>query len=105
MSVGIVWYRAEDYDRLMAMFPDRDDLPGTFADWQVEVRKLCDTLLLDGIGIVKAYIDPVECPKWCAAHGMKMGEDARSQFAVECAIEADKKRGDPGTGKDIARKT
>jgi hypothetical protein len=67
------------------MFKDGGDLPDTFDDWLGTARRVHDTLTGDGLGVEKAYIDPVAFPEWCGAHGMEMDAQARMAFATECA--------------------
>ena len=85
MPVGIVWYRAEDYDRLKAMFTDGRKLPDTFESWLESAHNVYDMLTRRGFVIVKAYLDPDTFPGWCRARGMKMNAKARSHFGSDYA--------------------
>jgi hypothetical protein len=93
--VGIAWYRRADYDRLMSIFPDREELPDTFEDWLSDAQRTYNELLLNGIIVEKAFLDPETFPKWCRANGMKMDTDGRLRYATEYAAS---KHGAESTG-------
>jgi hypothetical protein len=88
LTVAVVWYREQDYQRLMEMFPDRCRLPKTFADWQVQAGKMSDLLRKEGMTPVKAYIDPDHFARWCEERGLAMDYHARTQFAAEFGLNA-----------------
>jgi hypothetical protein len=94
-AIGIAWYRREDYDRLMSMFPDREKLAGTFDDWLHNAERTYNRLLLEGFVIEKALLDPETFPNWCRANGMKMDAEGRLLYAREYAA---KKHGAESTG-------
>ncbi len=81
--IGLAWYRKEDYERLMAMFTDRDELPDTYEDWLAKAQKIVVTMSMDGFLMEKSYIDPETFPQWCAKKGLEMDASARTRYAVE----------------------
>lgn len=68
-ATGLAWYTRETYDQCLAMFEDADDLPGTFDDWLVMAKETEQQITDQGMRCVRAVIDPVEFPRWCAEHG------------------------------------
>jgi hypothetical protein len=38
-EIGLGWYRREDWDRLLQMFPDRAQLHDAYDDWLSDVYK------------------------------------------------------------------
>ena len=84
-AVGIAWYRAENYDRLKALFTDGWKLPDKFDNWLETAQQLCDELAFEGQIVEKAYIDPIAFPRWCRAHGVQMDAQGRMAYANECA--------------------
>src|SRR5450759_3735807 len=83
--IGIAWYRAEDFERLKAMFTDGWKLPDTFDSWLEHAQQLCDKLTREGQIVEKAYVDPTAFPEWCRAQGMQMDAQGRMAYANECA--------------------
>jgi len=85
-TVGIAWYRPEDYLSLKAMLRDSEVLPDTYRDWLKNATALYVQLTREGLTVVKAYIDPEEFPEWCNAKEMHMDTRARTLYANECAM-------------------
>jgi hypothetical protein len=82
---GMVWYRAEDYDRLKAMFTDGGVLADTFDEWHESAQAALDTLTGEGITVLKAFIAPDAFAEWCRNRGMEMNAIARSAYASDYA--------------------
>ena len=78
---GMAWYRREDYDRLLSIFEDADNLPTTYDKWLASAEKGLKHLKGQGIFTVKVIIDPDQFPGWCSANGYKINSDARKRFA------------------------
>jgi hypothetical protein len=80
-AVGMAWYKAENFVRLVAMFEDGDKLHRTYAEWlkaaEANYKRLCS----QGVRVVKVDIDPDQFPKWCKTEGLKLNADARNKFA------------------------
>jgi hypothetical protein len=85
MAVGVTWYRREDYARLKAMFKDGEKIPDTYDEWLKSAENVFGTLTLEGLTVVKAYLDPESFPEWCKANGFEMDGAARSQYGREFA--------------------
>jgi hypothetical protein len=85
LTASVLWYREQDYQRLIEIFTDRCRFSKTFADWQAEAETMSDLLREQGMTPVKVYIDPDHFPRWCEARGLAMDRHARTQFATECA--------------------
>ena len=85
MTIGVTWYRPEDYDRLRAMFPDGDKLCDTYEDWTKEAQKVTTMLKSKGFPIKKVLLDFEIFPQWCKEHGLEMNAEARTQYAREVA--------------------
>jgi hypothetical protein len=86
--MGIAWYRKEDYDRILKIFDNPDDLPGTYDEWHVMAEKLFETVLKTQARPVKVIIDPDEFPKWCAANGRNIDADARKAYGTMMALKS-----------------
>jgi hypothetical protein len=87
-ATGIAWYKAEDYDRLKAMFTDGWKLPDTYESWQASAQELYGTLTAEGHVVVKAYIDPDTFPEWCRANGKALDAQGRMAYGSEYAAES-----------------
>jgi len=81
--VGVAWYRREDYARLRAMMLDVDNFPPAWDKWFYRAEKVVREIQKHGMVAERIYIDPDSFPDWCAARGLELNGDARSQFAHE----------------------
>lgn len=83
--VGMVWYKPENFDRLMALFEDGQKLHRTYEHWLRDAERGRDHFQNLGMRVICVDIDPDEFPKWCSANGMKLNAAARNRFANEVA--------------------
>jgi hypothetical protein len=82
--IGIVWYHGEeDYLRLKGMYADSEQLPDTFAEWLKTSRNTFGTLTIQGLNVVKVYIDAEAFRSWCKRKGFKMDGPARAEYVSE----------------------
>ena len=85
-AVGIAWFRsAEDYKALVALFDDRDSFRLTFEEWLLKAEEARKNIAGQGHAVVRAYLDPIEFPIWCADRSLKIDSKARMRFANEVA--------------------
>jgi hypothetical protein len=82
-AVGIVWYRQADWPRLRTLLPDADKLPDTYAEWLASAESLMAQLKRDGITAERVLLDPDSFSAWCAARGLPLDAQARSQYVSE----------------------
>ena len=84
-SIGVAWYRKDDYDVLRGLFADGHNLPLTYEAWEQQANAFSNRMADRGVVIRKAYIDPKTFPAWCQSRGMKIDAKARQLFATEFA--------------------
>ncbi len=81
-ATGIAWYRTpKDYQSLRAVFSDADTLPGTYEDWLAKAEQLEKRIKAQGGRPIRAYMDPVNFPKWCKDNGCDVDAQGRTNFA------------------------
>jgi hypothetical protein len=85
---GVAWYAREDYAALLSIFEDADTLPTTYDEWLAKAEELEGEFKARGYHVVRALIDPKTFPSWCAARGLKLNANARTNFGNEKAREA-----------------
>ena len=85
MIQALVWYKEEDWEELMAMFPDRDRMPKSFDDWQDRAEELLQQVQDSGDIAIKVFIDPVTFPEWCRLNDRELDAAARTDMAIEIA--------------------
>jgi hypothetical protein len=79
-TVGIAWYKREDYPELRGVMHDAHVLPLTYDGW---LRLAVGVVKLEqakGSRIVKAMIDPKMFVAWCRATGQRIDAAARTRY-------------------------
>jgi len=85
---GIVWYKTErNYINACRIFADAFNMPNTYMDWLIQVKKRAKEVQRDGWVLVRAELDPETFPDWCKARGLNVDSKARSLFGNEAASE------------------
>jgi hypothetical protein len=79
-TIGIAWYRREDYPELRGIMEDAHVLPLTYDGWlrlAVAIVRLAHSR---GCRVVKTAIEPETFSAWCRATGQRPDVSARTQF-------------------------
>ncbi len=82
---AVVWYKKEDWDTLMELFPDRHLLPPTYEDWLTRAEEMVKKVEGSGDVVMKVFIDPETFPAWCTEQGREMNSEARADLAIQVA--------------------
>lgn len=85
-AVGMPWYSAENYGRILDVMEDAAKLPATFEDWLKAAELGFRRLTGEGHVVVRAEIDADEFVGWCRSKGLNVDSHARNQFAAEAAM-------------------
>ncbi len=82
---AMVWYKEEDWDTLMELFPDSHLLPPSYKDWISRAEAMKTQVEASGDVVIKVYIDPETFPAWCKDQGKEMNSEARAELAIQVA--------------------
>ncbi len=85
MIQAMVWYKEEDWEKLLNLFSDAHLLPKTYADWLARAEEAVADIQNSGDTVMKVFIDPVTFPEWCEKKGKKLDAEARTELAIEVA--------------------
>lgn len=86
-AVGLIWYRPQDYPRILEVMEDADDLPATYGEWYEKTRDIERYLKRNGYFVVRTLLDPEAFPGWCRSRGLKVNAKARAEFANAAAYD------------------
>lgn len=86
-ATGISWYHRQDYEALLSIFTDGLSLPRNYDEWLVRAEDLERKVQRNGKRVIRAYVDPVEFPKWCKSTGNKTDASGRLAFGSAFAAE------------------
>src|SRR4051794_13992609 len=58
--VGMGWYRSEDWERLLQVISDRDEMYDSYAEWLAEAQRAERAAAAEGIQVKRVPVDPDE---------------------------------------------
>jgi hypothetical protein len=94
-AMGLVWYRREDYPRILEIMTDAELLPRRWEAWHKGAEKVEREAKRSGVIVIRAVIDPDEFPSWCAARDLNVDAKARTEFGNARALKLSKTRIEP----------
>ena len=83
MVLGIAWYTREQYERLLKLANDRDNLEDTYEEWQATAEKMMVQLSKPGVLPRKIHIDVEELAAWCKSHNRPVDGASRTVFVAD----------------------
>ena len=81
--LGIAWYTREQYERLLKLASDRDNLEDTYEEWQATAEKMMVELSKPGVLPRKVHIDVDELASWRKSHNRQVDGAARTVFVAD----------------------
>ncbi len=81
-AVGVPWFTAETWPRLLAVVDDADLMPATYAEWIALAEPRFAQHVADGLPVERVLIDPDEWVAWCEANNLPIDRKARAAFAA-----------------------
>jgi hypothetical protein len=82
-SVGVAWYRPEQWQRLREISVDRDELEDTHQEWVRDTEKAIRELNRNGIQCVKVTVEVEQLLSWCQSQNLPVNGEARSRYVAE----------------------
>jgi len=81
--IGVAWYRKEQWDRLLEISSDRDNLDDTYEEWKANAEASLPMLTQEGYVPRKIDVDVEELLRWCNSQKLPVDGDSRSRFTWE----------------------
>lgn len=88
--VGAAVYREEQWERLVELSVDPENLSESFESWKESFEKATTQLKEQGLNVVKVHVDVEELDDWCQKRKIDFNGEARSRYAAELARKMDK---------------
>ena len=81
--MGVAWYRPDQWDRLLQIVGDRENLEDTYDAWKSAAEESVRQFSRPGVFVHKVDIDVEELLRWCLAQNRPVDGAARSAYAME----------------------
>jgi hypothetical protein len=91
-TLGIAWYKREEWSHLLEISADRDELEDTYEEWLHNAEIRLHEMAEAGINPTKVYINLDELQKWCTVQGRPLDGSARAIFTAEKLRQLDKRK-------------
>src|SRR4051812_29083997 len=75
----VLWYRRDDYKRVLDVMTDAHLLPPTFDKWLHIAEQVIESSKRQGLLPVKAHIEPEPFPDWCRKRGLDIDATGRME--------------------------
>ena len=82
MKTGVAWYKHEQWDRLLEISTDSDQLESNYEEWIEQAYQGFRDLSDSGLTVKIIHIDVEELLKWCRANNRPVDGTARSEYVA-----------------------
>ena len=79
---SIAWYKPEQWERLIEVSEDRNDLEKTYNEWEAQAEEKLKALRSEGIITKKVLVDVEALLAWCNERGVKVSGSSRSEYVA-----------------------
>jgi len=86
--LGVAWYRREQWNRLLEVSADRDELEENYDDWLQTAEGTLKKLKLAGTVLVKVDIDVNKLVAWCVVANRPLDGAARAEYVSKLLSES-----------------
>lgn len=81
-TIGVAWFRADEWPALLAASADRANLPETFAEFEALAEGKMAGFASRGVHLDRVVISVPALVRWCSATGRPVDGGARASFAA-----------------------
>lgn len=89
-AIAVPWFTAETWPELLKVAADRDDLPDTFAEFELIAGRKFDQLRARGVSLQRVLISVAELSAWCRAQRQPVNAMTRAVFAAFVLMRRDR---------------
>jgi hypothetical protein len=82
-NVGISTYLKEDYNEILQISEDRDNMDGTWDEWKVNKDRAVSELRSLGTVVIDIIVRPDDIMKFCLEKGVPINGDSRAHYVQE----------------------
>lgn len=85
VKIGIGQYRKEDYNEILSLSEDRENMDATWEDWKKSKAKAVKNFKIGGVYPIDIVVIPSELVNYCREQGLKINGKSRSKFIASKA--------------------
>ncbi|GAB4187681.1 MAG: hypothetical protein Tsb002_13170 [Wenzhouxiangellaceae bacterium] len=80
MIIGISWFQPAQWERLLEISEDREELDDSYEDWRKNASRTIEQMALQGQKVIKVQIDLDDLEFWCYENKLPINGQSRSQY-------------------------
>jgi hypothetical protein len=80
--LGLAWYQADEWSKLLEASADRDELEETHAEWLRDAEATYRKMVVGGLGVKKVRVRVDELIEWCREEGRPVDSESRAAYAA-----------------------
>ena len=81
-EIGVPWFTREEWEKLLTVADDREDLPDRYEDWLHRTSEQFEFRVAHGHPLVKVHVRVEELVPWCRAERRRINAAARNAFVA-----------------------
>ena len=81
-AAGVAWYEPDQWQHLLAVAVDRDQLEDTYDEWVEDAERVIKQFRRQGFQVVKVRAKVDELVACCQRQNISVNGEARSQYAA-----------------------
>lgn len=82
-TLGLAWYRAEQWPRLLEVSSDREELEETHDEWMSGAKKTLRNFLIEGVNAIKVDVDVDDLIRGCKERGFEIDGSSRATYVAQ----------------------
>ena len=80
--IGIAWYRREQWNRLLEVSADREDLEDSYDEWLTFAEASLNKVKQQRVIIHKIDVDIDELVQWCRSQNRPVNMETRTEYVI-----------------------
>ena len=81
-AYGLAWYKQEQWQHLLDVSADKDNLENTYAEWVKNAEKALKQFQRQGMKVVKVNVDIDDLCFWCQAQNIPVNGESRVNYVA-----------------------
>ena len=82
-TVGVAWYRKDQWEELLRLSDDRASLEDNFGEWLIDARLTLLRLRREGLDVRQVDVDVNDLASWCKEHGVHVTASTRANYVSD----------------------
>lgn len=79
----MAWYKPGQWDLLLMVSEDRDQLEDTYMEWMQTIKDKLPIIGKQGIQFERVVVDVPELVEWAKKHNLAINSETRARFVTE----------------------